>query len=532
MEKIFILDSTLRDGAQGEGISFSVEDKLGVVQKLDKLGIDYIEAGNPASNPKDMEFFERVKRLELKNSKLVAFGATCRRGLQVQDDPACHSLLSAGTEAVSIFGKCSTLHVSDVLKTTPEENLRMIYDTVQYFKSGDKEVLFDGEHFFDGYRLNPDYALRCLQAAKDAGADWLILCDTNGGTLPWELDEITRKVVARFGGRVGIHCHNDIGCAVTGSLNAVRAGARQVQGTFIGFGERCGNANLSSIIPNLQLKMGYACIAAKGLLRLTKTARYVADVSNLMLPGTMPYVGRSAFAHKGGMHVDGVCKNSTSFEHIDPGAVGNSRSLLLSEVSGRTAIAQVMSELDESITRESEVTAEFIQKLKEKEYEGYMYESAGASLEILARKQLGRYQPTFELEYFKIIGEQPAAKVERSSSALVKVSVNGQREITAAEGEGPVHALDVALRRALSRFYPTLASMRLIDYKVRVMETAAATAAKVRVLIESTDGENVWSTVGVSADIIDASWQALRDSIEYKLIRDQASPIEYTNSFT
>lgn len=521
MDKIYILDSTLRDGAQGEGINYSVEDKLAITQKLDKLGIDFIEAGNPSSNPKDMEYFERAKNLELKNSKLVAFGSTRHHSTKVEEDNSCHCLLSAGTDIVSIFGKSWGLHVSKVLNTTLQENLNMIYDTVSYLKQADKQVFYDAEHFFDGYKDNPEYAMKCLQTAHLAGADWLILCDTNGATLPWEIENITRAAVRVFGGKVGIHCHNDIGCAVAGSLYAVRAGARQVQGTYIGFGERCGNANLSTVIPNLQFKMGYKCIDDEKMNRLTKTARYISEVSNLMLTGTMPYVGKSAFAHKGGMHVDGICKTPLSFEHISPEVVGNNRNVLLSEVSGRSAIAMVMNELDQSITRDSLFTSQFIEKLKEKEYEGYQFESAGASLEIFALKHLGKYKPAFELEYFKIIGEQPAVNLERSSSAMVKVRVDDKLEITAGEGEGPVHALDVALRRALGVFYPALAQMHLIDYKVRVMESSAATAAKVRVLIESTDGENVWTTVGVSADIIDASWQALRDSIEYKLIKDK-----------
>jgi len=333
---------------------------------------------------------------------------------------------------------------------------------------------------------------------------------------------ITQEVCGQLGTRVGIHCHNDTGCAVACSVMAVQAGATQVQGTYIGFGERCGNANLSAIIPNLQLKLGYRCIPPEKMSRLTQTARYIAEVANLMLPGSLPYVGKSAFAHKGGMHVDGVAKTPHSFEHVDPGLVGNSRNVLLSEVSGRTAIAARMSELDASITRDSIETAEFIEKLKELESEGYQFESADASLEIFALKYLGRYRPAFVLEYFKILGEQPAVHVDRSASAMVKVNVGGRIKMTAAEGDGPVHALDLALRQALEVFYPSLHRVRLVDFKVRVIESSAATAAPVRVLIVSTDGENTWTTVGVSADIIDASWQALRDSIEYKLIRDHA----------
>ena len=522
MQKIKIFDSTLRDGAQAEGISFSLQDKLNIVTKLDKLGIDYIEAGNPFSNPKDAEFFRAVEKMQLESATLVAFGSTRHHSITAAQDKGCLSLLEAGTKAVSIFGKSWDMHVSQVLGTTLEENLAMIYDTVSFFKGHGKEVIYDAEHFFDGYKANPEYALKTLQAAAEAGADCVVLCDTNGAAFPADIAEITKIVCGAVNTAVGIHCHNDIGCAVAGSMMAVQAGATHVQGTYIGFGERCGNANLSTIIANLQLKCGYECIPADKLRRLTKTARYVAEVANLMLPGSLPYVGKSAFAHKGGMHVDGVTKNPHSFEHIDPEEVGNSRSLLLSEVSGRTAIAARMSELDSSITRNSIETAEFIEMLKERELEGYQFESADASLEIFALKYLGKYRPAFELEYFKVLGEQPAVHVDRSVVATVKVKVDDCVEMTAAEGDGPVHALDVALRRALEVFYPSLHMVRLIDFKVRVIESAAATAAPVRVLIVSTDGENTWTTVGVSADIIDASWQALRDSIEYKLLRDHA----------
>ncbi len=519
MEKIYLLDSTLRDGAQGEGISFSVEDKLGIAAKLDKLGIQYIEAGNPFSNPKDMLFFQRARQLGLENARLVAFGSTRRHSTSIQDDAGCRSLLAAETEAVAIFGKTWGLHVTEVLRTTLAENLAMITDTIAFFKQAGREVLFDAEHFFDGFAANPAYALDCLGAACRAGADCLVLCDTNGGCLPEQIQAATAAVLQAFPGKtIGIHCHNDAGCAVASSLAAVQAGARHMQGTYIGFGERCGNANLSTLIANLQLKLGYDCIPPQALQRLTKTANYIAEVTNLRLPATMPYVGKSAFAHKGGMHVDGVAKNSRSFEHIHPETVGNSRNILLSEVSGRTAVARRMRQVDASITRESSTTAAFTEKLKQREQEGYLYETAEASLELFVRKHLGRYQPAFALEYFKLICEQPAPMPEGSATAVVKVRVGQQLEMTSGEGQGPVHALDVALRRALEVFYPSLSSVRLIDYKVRVMDSTAATAARVRVMIESTDGQHIWTTVGVSADIIDASWQALRDSIEYKLL--------------
>lgn len=519
---IEIFDTTLRDGAQGEGISFSLEDKLNIAQKLCKLGIAFIEAGNPGSNPKDMEFFRRAGELELGQTQLVAFGSTRKKDTPVERDEGCAALLSAGTRWVAIFGKSWDLHVRDVLRTTLPENLRMIRDTVSFLKEQGRQVVFDAEHFFDGYKSDPDFARRAVLAARDAGADRIVLCDTNGGTFPEEIGRITQEMVELLGVPVGIHAHNDTGCAVAAAMAAVEAGASQVQGTYIGFGERCGNTNLSTIIPNLQMKKGYRCIPEDKLVRLGKTARYIAQVTNLVLSPNLPYVGRSAFAHKGGMHVDGVAKNTLSFEHITPESVGNRRQILLSEFAGRTAIAGKIAALDSSITRDSQVTAELIEKLKGLEYQGFAFESAAASFELFALKQLGKYRPAFDLEYFKTLGEQPAVNVERCCSAIVKVRVGESIEMTSAEGDGPVHALDIALRKALEVFYPCLSQVRLIDYKVRVMEGHRATAAIVRVLIESTDGVSTWTTVGCSADIIDASWQALRDSMEYKLMKDGA----------
>ena len=519
---IEIFDTTLRDGAQGEGISFSLEDKVNIARKLCRLGIDFVEAGNPGSNPKDMEFFRRAGELPAEHTQLVAFGATRKKGISVEEDENCAALLSAGTLWVSIFGKSWDLHVRDVLRTTQEENLAMIRDTVRFFRQRGRRVIFDAEHFFDGYRSDPDCARGAVLAAQEAGAERVVLCDTNGGTFPEEIARVTREMVELLEVPVGIHAHNDTGCAVAAAMAAVEAGAIQVQGTYIGFGERCGNTNLSTVIPNLQLKLGYHCIPPERMVRLGKTARYIAEVANLALPANMPYVGKSAFSHKGGMHVDGVSKNAHSFEHITPEAVGNNRHLLLSEFAGRTAVANRISELDSSITRDSPVTAELIEKLKEKEYQGYAFESAAASFELFALKELGRYRPAFTLEYFKTLGEQPAVNLDRCCSAIVKVKVGDSVEMTSAEGDGPVHALDVALRKALEVFYPELSQVRLIDYKVRVMEGHMATAATVRVIIESTDGVSTWTTVGCSADIIDASWQALRDSMEYKLLKDGA----------
>lgn len=518
--RVDILDSTLRDGAQAEGISFSVEDKLKIVKTLDDLGVAYIEAGNPGSNPKDIEFFERVRNMKLKNARLAAFGSTRRRGIKVEEDSNVQSLLSARTPVVVIFGKSWDFHVTNVIRTTLEENLDMIRETVAFFKEREREVIFDAEHFYDGYKANPEYALKALEAAIDGGAGCVVLCDTNGGSFPSEVYEITKKVAETFGNvKIGVHTHNDGGMAVANTIMAVEAGASHVQGTYLGFGERCGNANLSTVIPNLQLKKGILCIPEDKMVMLTRTARIIAEISNITMNEREPYVGNSAFAHKGGMHIDGVAKDTRSFEHIDPSLVGNRRRFLMSEVAGRMTILDKIREICPSVTKDSPETEAIINKLKELEYQGYQFEGAESTFELLIRKQLGKYRPFFELESFKLITEQPS-KSDHSASALIKVKVDGKSEITAAEGHGPVHALDRALRKALEVFYPELSSVHLTDFKVRVIDSESATAAKVRVLIESTDGESVWSTVGVSTDIIEASWIALVDSIEYKLIKD------------
>ncbi|MDR3644240.1 MAG: citramalate synthase [Clostridia bacterium] len=517
-----IFDSTLRDGAQGEGIAFSVEDKLHIAQLLDGLGAAYIEAGNPGSNPKDLEFFERAKRLTFKNAKLCAFGSTRRCGADAASDKNVRSLLDACTPVVCIFGKASELHVQRVLRTTPRENLAMIAETVAFFKEAGREVVFDAEHFFDGCLVNEHYAFAALDAAAQAGADTLCLCDTNGAAYPTGVFARTQQAVKRFGDRVAIHCHNDTGLAVANSLFAVDAGARQVQGTFIGFGERCGNANLSTLIADLQLKRGIGCIPAENMPMLTSAARALAEIANLSLPPAMPYVGASAFAHKGGMHIDGVSKLTCSFEHIDPEQVGNERRFLMSEVSGRTTLLAAVNRVDQALTKDSPQTKSIMQKIKELEHYGYQFEAAQSSVELLIRRQLGPYKPYFALAHYKIITEHPVHENIDCATAIIKLSVDGITEITAAQGDGPVHALDCALKKALVKFYPELAQVRLTDYKVRVMEPRDATAAKVRVLIESTDGVSSWSTVGVSTDIIEASWIALVDSIEYKLIAKQA----------
>ncbi|MGL5353089.1 MAG: citramalate synthase [Clostridium sp.] len=518
--KIDIFDSTLRDGAQGQGISFSLEDKLKIVAVLDEIGIDYIEAGNPGSNPKDMEFFKRVKNIKLNKSKLAAFGSTRRPNINAEDDKNLKNLLEAETEVTVIFGKSWDTQVIDILKTTLDENLNMIEDSIKFLKSKKKEVVFDAEHFFDGYKNNKEYALKTLESAKKSGADIVVLCDTNGGTLPNEINDITKEVVELVGGKVGIHCHNDIGMAVASSIAAVQAGACHIQGTFIGVGERCGNSNLSTIIPTLKFKMGYEVMSDKLASELTSKARYIAEVSNIPLADEMPYVGNSAFAHKGGMHVDAVYKSSESYEHIKPEFIGNNRRFLVSEVSGKSTILREVQKIFPQITKDSQEIQNITNKLKELEHEGYKFEGAEGTIELVIRKIIGKYKPFFNLNHFKIIGEQPSFNAEFSSTALINITVDKKTEMTAAEGDGPVNALDKALRKALEVFYPQLKNVRLVDYKVRVLDSESATGAKVRVLMESTDGDENWSTVGVSRDVIQASWIALVDSIEYKLIKD------------
>lgn len=521
-EKIIIYDSTLRDGAQAGGISYTLEDKLKIVDRLDKFGVKFIEAGNPGSNVKDQEFFERVKKMKLKHAKLIAFGSTRRVGVDVKEDPNIKSLIAADTEAVAIFGKSWDFHVREVLKTTEEENLQMIYDTVKYLKSLGKYVVFDAEHFFDGYKHNKEYALETLRVAQEAGADSLDLCDTNGGTFPMDIYNITKEVVELFKSTlIGIHCHNDTGMAVANSIMAVLAGARQVQGTINGYGERCGNADLTTLIPNLQLKLGFRCIPDESIRHLTSLSRYIAEIANMVPNERAPYVGSYAFTHKAGMHIDAVKKNPVSFEHINPEVVGNSRRIVLSEVAGRSTILDKIHEIDPSITKESPQTKEIIDDLKRLENEGYQFESAEASFEMLIRKKLGLYKPFFTLKEFKVLIDEPA-RDKYSSSAIVKIAVDGVTAITAAEGDGPVHALDSALRKALEKFYPELKEVHLVDYKVRVLNAETATAAKVRVLIESTDSKDTWATVGVSTDIVEASWIALVDSLEYKLCKEKA----------
>jgi 2-isopropylmalate synthase len=520
MTRISIYDSTLRDGAQAQGISYSVEDKIKIVERLDALGVNYIEAGNPGSNPKDLEFFARVGALRLAHARIIAFGSTRKVGVAVEDDANVQSLLKAGTSAIAIFGKSWDYQVSEILRTTRDENLHMIADTVRHLKQQGREVVFDAEHFFDGYKADAGYALETLAAAADAGADWIVLCDTNGGSFPGEILDITRGVKERFSVPIGIHCHNDGELAVANSLAAVEAGATQVQGTINGYGERCGNANLCSIIPNLQLKLGYECIPPQCLEQLVSVARSVSEIANMPQNEKAAYVGADAFAHKGGMHIDAVVKNPHSYEHVNPELVGNSRRMLMSEVAGRSTLLARINAVDPRLSRDSPETRRIMSKLKELEHEGYQFEAAESSFELVVRKMLGRYTPFFELVEFKVIVNEPCVN-EMNSSVIIKVRVGEQEVLTVAEGDGPVNALDRAARKALERLYPAIGEIRLTDYKVRVLDSDKASAAKVRVLVESTDGREHWTTIGVSTDIIDASWRALVDAIEYKLLRDQ-----------
>ncbi len=518
MNKIFIYDTTLRDGSQSEGISFSLQDKLAITMKLDDLGVDYIEGGYPIANPKDESYFQEVRSLKLQHAKIASFGSTRRAGSRVEDDKNIHALLLADTPVVTIVGKSWDFQVTDVLRASLDENIKMVSDTIAYLKSKNREVFFDAEHFFDGYKRNKEYAIRVLHAAQSAGADAIVLCDTNGGSLPNEVSDIIREVRKEIKGVLGIHTHNDGDLAVANTIAAVDQGVKQVQGTINGFGERCGNADLCSIIPNLILKKGYRCLGDKKLKKLTEVSRYVYETANLLLRSNQPYVGTSAFAHKGGLHVNAIQKNKDTYEHISPELVGNERKILISELSGSSTILAKMEKFN--LTHDSELLKSILEEVQNQENEGYQFESAEASFELLVRKKSGRYKTFFNLEGFRVIVEKRENGLP-ITEATVKVRVDGIQELSASEGEGPVNALDSALRKALDRFYPSLRDMRLVDYKVRVINPRKGTAAKVRVIIESQDKENIWNTVGVSENLIDASWHALVDSIEYKLLKEQ-----------
>lgn len=523
---VLIYDTTLRDGTQAEGVSFSVADKVRIACRLDEFGVDYIEGGWPGSNPKDMAFFEEIRRCRLARAKTVAFGSTRRAGIKAAEESNVLDLLRAETPSVAVFGKSWLLHVTDVLRVDPEENLEMVGDTVSFLKQEGREVIFDAEHFFDGYEDDPEYAVRVLEAAAEAGADFLALCDTNGGTLHFRIAEITEAMGTKFSVPLGIHCHNDSGLAVAGSLSAVRAGARMVQGTMNGYGERCGNANLCSIIPSLQLKMGCECVSPDQLSQLVDVARFVDTLANLRPSHRDPYVGESAFAHKGGMHVDAVRKNPRTFEHILPEKVGNHRRILVSELSGKSNVILKAFEFGVDLEKDTPETRQILEEVKRLGSEGYEFEGAEASFKILVQKALKQHRDFFRLEGFRVSVEKRGSGGEVVSVATIKVKVKNEIEHTVAEGEGPVDALNNALRKALRPFYPSIRELKLEDYKVRVLSSEQGTASPVRVLVESSDGRDIWGTVGVSENIIEASWRALVDSVDYKLLRDLAGDKE------
>jgi len=522
-KRIAIYDTTLRDGAQGEGVSFSNAGKLRVARCLDALGIDYVEGGFAASNPRDMAFFNDVKKEELKHVKIAAFGSTRRANVPVAEDAGVIALLEADTPVTTIFGKSWKLHVRDVIRTTEEENVAMIADTVRYLKEKGREVVYDAEHFFDGYKDHPAYALATLRAAAEAGADVVVPCDTNGGSLPEEVYEITCDVCRALDVPVGTHTHNDSELGVANSLAAVRAGAVHVQGTINGFGERCGNANLSSIIPNLMLKGGMDCLARReNLKHLRESALLISELANVRPNNKAAFVGSSAFAHKAGMHVDGVRKNPRSFEHIDPEAVGNQRRILISELSGASNVFLKAVEMGLAVNRSDPQVKDILSELERLEKLGYEFEAAEASFRLLVQKVLKAHKPFFTLGGYRVIVEKRGPSPDPISEASVKVSVNGETEYTVGEGDGPVDALNNALRKALRRFFPQIAGVVLTDYRVRILDPEEHTAARTRVLIESSDGEQTWSTVGVSENIIEASWEALVDSVEYKLFLEES----------
>ncbi|MEN2985230.1 MAG: citramalate synthase [Thermodesulfovibrionaceae bacterium] len=518
---IEIYDTTLRDGSQAEEISFSVEDKLRITEKLDEIGIHYIEGGWPGSNPKDAEYFKRVKKLKLKNSTVVAFGSTHRPKIKVETDSNIKALITSEAKIFTIFGKSWDFHVREALKISLEENLELIFNTVLYLKKYAEKVFFDAEHFFDGYKDNPEYALNCLKAAEQADADCIVLCDTNGGTLPHDTEKIVKEVRKSIKTPIGIHAHNDSECAVANSIVAVLCGASQVQGTINGFGERCGNANLCSIIPNLQIKLGYKCIDEEKLKKLTELSRFVYEIANITPFKRQPFVGESAFAHKGGVHVSAVRKRPETYEHIRPELVGNRQRILVSDLSGKSNILKKAEEFGIDLDPNSPEVQTIVDTVKFLENEGYQFEGAEASLELLFRKTLGLKRKFFDLIGFRVINEKRKIDEPTLSEATIMVKVGKNIEHTAAIGNGPVNALDNALRKALERFYPELKKVKLIDYKVRVVNSGRGTASKVRVLVESADEEHVWSTIGVSENIIEASWQAIVDSIEYKLYKEK-----------
>jgi len=522
MRSIQIYDTTLRDGTQGEGVSLSLQDKLQITERLDEIGIDFIEGGYPASNTKDSEYFARARELKLSNAKICAFGMTRRRGMKAADDSGVQALVTAETPVVTIVGKTWDFHVTEVLRVSLQENLDMIAETLGYLASQGREVFYDAEHFFDGYAANPDYAVKTIQAAAQAGATLVILCDTNGGSLPEAVAERTRaaaKALETMKIPVGIHTHNDGELAIANSLAAVDAGAVQVQGTINGIGERCGNADLISVLSNLGIKKGYKVLGGRPLTHLTELSRYVYETANLNHRNNQPFVGQSAFAHKGGMHVHAIARATSSYEHMDPALVGNERRILVSELSGRSNITALTAK--HNLADDKALMDAILKQVVELEAQGYHFETAEASFDMLVRRAAGTFKPHFErLKYSVAVSAQGDGAP--LTEATVRIKVNGENRHEVAEGDGPVNALDAAMRKALNGDFPGLRDMRLIDYKVRVVNGEAGTAARIRVIIESSDHHDVWGTIGVSENIIEASWLALVDAIEYKLYKDEA----------
>ncbi|MGE0267334.1 MAG: citramalate synthase [Candidatus Omnitrophota bacterium] len=519
MQRIIIYDTTLRDGSQTEGVSYTVNDKIKITHKLDDLGVHYIEGGWPGSNPKDKEYFAHFKGKKLKNAVITAFGSTRRAKTPTAKDANIRALIQSGTKTICIFGKSWDLHVTDVIKTSLEENIRMIYDSVHYLKKQKKEVFYDAEHFFDGFKNNPEYALKTVLTAQEAGADCIIFCDTNGGTLPSEVYKIISSIKHHFDVNLGIHCHHDMEMGVANSIAAVEAGCMQIQGTFNGLGERCGNANLATIIGILQTKMKLECVPKSSLDKLMDTCYFISEISNSIIPNNAAFIGHSAFAHKGGVHIDAMMKNPLAYEHINPDLVGNHRRFITSELAGKMPIVTKAQQMDVVLDKKSAQTKKLMKQLQAKEHGGYQFEAADASFELFLKRQLKKYKPFYKLESFRTYSEK-RLDGRVFAEATVRLSVEGEEKYAAVQGDGPVDALDKALRLALTPFYPKLEEMRLADYKVRVLDTKEGTGAKVRVLIESQDEHDSWTTVGVHENIIEASFEALTDAIEYKLLKD------------
>ncbi|MFH1489866.1 MAG: citramalate synthase [Pseudomonadota bacterium] len=514
--QVLIYDTTLRDGTQGEEVTLSAEDKLRISRKLDDFGIHYIEGGWPGSNPKDARFFEMVRKNSFQKTRVTAFGSTRRAGVRPSDDPNIIALLKTEVETVTLFGKSWDLHATEILGVSLEENLAMIEESVAYLKGQGREVIYDAEHFFDGYKRNARYAMETVKAAAAGGADMIVFCDTNGGTMPWEVGEILDQAMPVIDVPAGIHAHNDCGLALANSLTAVQSGASMVQGTINGYGERCGNVDLISVISNLQLKMGYRCLHPERLPQLTELSRFTSEVANMPPVNQAPFVGKSAFTHKAGVHVSAIQKNPTAYEHLDPAMVGNRRRVLVSDLSGKSNIEYKTREMDIRLGGNGFDSQKIVQEIKRLEDEGYQFDAAEGSLELLIKKVTGQFKDPFKLESLRVTIEKNRSGAS-TSQATIKISVGEEHEITAAEGDGPVNALDNALRKALNKFFPEIKEMKLVDFKVRVIDGNDGTGAKVRVQIESRDAREIWSTIGVSENVIEASWQALVDSVQYKL---------------